>query len=104
MSELGDLDTAIDWGTLMSSREAIETDIRAIVSRALDGAIAPEDLPTDVPVFSGGLGMDSMSGIELLTAIEERFGIYIDDDNFQIFDSLDQMISFVESSLEDSSE
>ena len=86
----------------MSSREAIETDIRAIVSRAMDDEIAPEDLPLDVPVFSGGLGMDSMSGIELLSAIEERFGIYIDDDNFEIFDSLRQMIDFVENSLEDS--
>jgi acyl carrier protein len=79
----------------MSSREEIEREVRRIVSDAMDGEIAPQDLPLDVPIFSGGLGMDSMSGVELLGALEERFDIYIDDDNFEIFDSLQLMIDFV---------
>jgi len=80
----------------MSSREVIETEVRRIVSEAMDGEIEAYDLPLDVPIFSGGLGMDSMSGVGLLEALEERFDIYIDDDDFEIFDSLQQMIGFVE--------
>ena len=36
-----------------------------------------------------------MSGLELITEIEKRFDVYIDDDDFDIFDSLRQLIEFV---------
>ena len=79
----------------MMPRDEIETEVRRIVSEAMDGEIDAADLPLDVPIFSGGLGMDSMSGVELLSALEERFDIYVDDDDFEIFDSLQQMIDHV---------
>ena len=55
----------------------------------------PAGIPDDIPIFQKGLGLDSMSGLSLLTAIEERFNVYIDDDDFDIFDSLKLLVDFV---------
>ena len=79
----------------MQSSEGIELELREIISEALERRVAPDDLPRDVPIFHGGIGLDSMSGLALMTAIEERFDVYIDDDQFDIFDSLDQLVEFV---------
>jgi acyl carrier protein len=84
----------------MSQREQIELKLRQLVSDALEGQLAPADLPTNVPVFQGGIGMDSMSGVALMTAIEETFDVYIDDDQFDIFDSLDLIVDFIAKNTE----
>lgn len=79
----------------MKGREQVEAEVRELVAEALGGDMEPGQIPSDVPIFQGGLGMDSMSGVELMTALEERFDLYIEDDQFGIFDSLDQMVEFV---------
>jgi acyl carrier protein len=58
-----------------------------------DGEVG--DIRTDVPIFRGGLGLDSMSAVELLEQIESTFDIYVDDDDFEIFDSIDRLVAYV---------
>ena len=79
----------------MSDRAAIEQELRRIIARRMSDQPDPQTIPSDVPIFRKGLGLDSMSGIEMVAEIEEHFGVYIDDDDFDIFDSLDKMIDFV---------
>ncbi len=77
------------------NRETVEKQLREIIAGRMPDRPDPASLPTDVPIFQKGLGLDSMSGIELITEIEKRFDVYIDDDDFNIFDSLGALIEFV---------
>lgn len=77
------------------NREIVERQLREIIAERMPDRPDPASLPTDIPIFQKGLGLDSMSGLKLITEIEKRFDVYIDDDDFDIFDSLDQLIEFV---------
>lgn len=37
------------------------------------------DLPADTPLLAGGLGLDSVSVVRLLAAIEDRLGVDVAD-------------------------
>jgi len=76
-------------------RNTIEKKLRSIISARMPDKPDPSSIPADIPVFQNGLGLDSMSGIELVSEIEKHFQVYIDDDHFDIFDSLQKMIDFV---------
>lgn len=77
------------------NRDTVEKQLREIIAGRMADRPDPASLPADVPIFQKGLGLDSMSGLQLIADIEERFGVYIDDDDFDIFDSLDQLIAFI---------
>lgn len=79
----------------MLDRETVEKELRSIIAARIPGKPDPASIASDVPIFQKGLGLDSMSGIDLVAAIEKRFNVYIDDDDFDIFDSLERMIDFV---------
>ncbi len=79
----------------MADREHIEKQLRRIIADRIPDRPDPASLAADVPIFRKGLGLDSMSGLELITEIEKRFDVYIDDDDFDIFDSLRQLVEFV---------
>lgn len=79
----------------MADRETVDRELREIIAGQMPDGPEPDSIPDDVPIFSRGLGLDSMSGLSLLTAIEDRFDVYIDDDDFDIFDSLHQLVDFV---------
>ncbi|HUV36381.1 MAG TPA: acyl carrier protein [Patescibacteria group bacterium] len=77
------------------NRETVENQLREVIAGRMPGRPDPASIPTDIPIFQKGLGLDSMSGLELITEIEKRFDVYIDDDDFDIFDSLGALIEFV---------
>lgn len=39
----------------------------------------PEDIPDDSPIFVEGLGLDSLSALDLVILLEKEFGIKITD-------------------------
>jgi acyl carrier protein len=80
---------------MMVDRESVERDLRAMLASRMPGRPDPSTIASDVPIFQKGLGLDSMSGIELVVEIEQRFDVYIDDDDFDIFDSLENLIIFI---------
>ena len=79
----------------MADRDSVERELREILVARMSDKPDPVSIPADVPIFRSGLGLDSLSGLELLSSIEKRFGVYIDDDNFDVFDSLEKLIDFV---------
>ena len=59
-------------------REEIGERVRALLAAALERD--PDEvsaLPDDTPLFGSGLSLDSLTGLELLTAIKEGFGVDI---------------------------
>lgn len=43
-----------------------------------------EQLPEDTPLFGGSLSLDSLTGLELLTAIEREFGVDIASEDLSL--------------------
>lgn len=57
-----------------------------------------DTLDTSTPLFGSMPELDSLAVVELVTAIEERFGFYVDDDDFsgEIFETVGSLTEFVE--------
>ncbi len=83
----------------MASASALETEIKALIVEALAlEDVKPEEIETEAPLFVEGLGLDSIDALELAMALEERYGVAIEDDpdrNQQIFASVSSLAAFV---------
>ena len=83
----------------MQRNEGLEAELKKLIVEALVlEDIAPEEIETDAPLFVEGLGLDSIDALELAMALEERYGVKIEDDpdeNRQIFASVNSLADFV---------
>jgi acyl carrier protein len=83
----------------MQRNEGLEAELKKLIVEALVlEDIAPEEIETDAPLFVEGLGLDSIDALELAMALEERYGVKIEDDpdeNRQIFASVKSLADFV---------
>lgn len=77
----------------------LETEIKQLIIEALmleDMTVS--DIDSEAPLFIEGLGLDSIDALELAMALQERFGVQIQDDpdeNREIFASVKSLASFV---------
>lgn len=57
----------------------------------------PEDIDADEPLFSTGLGLDSIDALELIVLLEKEYGIKIQNpkDGQKVFYSLKTMAGFI---------
>jgi len=51
-----------------------------IVSRLKLEGVSPQEIGDDAPLFGEGLGLDSIDALELVLAVEQMFGVRIDDE------------------------
>ena len=60
--------------------------------------IAPDEIETDAPLFKEGLGLDSIDALELVVAIENIFGVIIEDEDVgkKAFASVDALAKFIQ--------
>ncbi len=83
----------------MQRSENLEAELKKLIVSALVlEDIAPEEIETDAPLFVEGLGLDSIDALELAMALEERYGVKIEDDpdeNRRIFASVRSLADFV---------
>lgn len=77
-------------------QEVIKT-VRSVLG--LDSAKVPLD--ADSPLLGSVAELDSMAVVSILTALEERFGIVVDDDEVdgRTFASVGSLTRFVEGKL-----
>lgn len=61
--------------------------------------VRPEDIPDDYSLLESGLALDSILIAELITRIEDRFGVQFDDRalDADLFNNLSRLAAFVES-------
>lgn len=59
--------------------------------------IKPEDIDINAPLFSDGLGLDSIDALELIVLLEKNYGIKIEDpkEGRRIFASVQTMADFI---------
>ena len=83
----------------MSDSVDLEAEIKQLIIDSLmleDLTVA--EIESDAPLFVEGLGLDSIDALELAMALEERFGVEIQDDpdkNREIFASVKSLAAFV---------
>jgi len=85
----------------MQRSEGLEAELKKLIVEALVlEDIAPDEIETEAPLFVEGLGLDSIDALELAMALEERYGVKIEDDpeeNRRIFASVKSLADFVSS-------
>ena len=59
--------------------EVIENRIKTALVEALKLKLDPASLPTDLPLIDKGLGLDSVSILQLVGSLEDEFSIRIED-------------------------
>ena len=83
----------------MGSPDTLEDEIKALLVEALAlEDIRPEEIETDAALFVEGLGLDSIDALEIAMALEERYGVTVEDDpeqNQRIFASVKSLAQFV---------
>jgi acyl carrier protein len=87
----------------MQAISGLESELKRLIVEALVlEDIAPDEIESEAPLFVEGLGLDSIDALELAMALEERFGVKIEDDpdeNRRIFASVRSLAEFVSSQL-----
>ena len=68
----------------MDKTERVATRVKKLLVQVLQIDIDPEDIADDEPLFGDGLDADSMLALELVSAIEEAFGIEVTDDELRV--------------------
>jgi len=64
----------------MTEEELIEQlKMQIIEAVSLEDDITPDDIDPDTPLFSEGLGLDSIDAIELILLLEKKYGIKIEN-------------------------
>jgi len=76
---------------------SIETDVKAIIVEQL-GVNAEEVVPA--ASFIDDLGADSLDTVELVMALEEKFGIEIPDEDAEKMVTVKNAIDYIESKLQ----
>jgi len=83
----------------MPAINGLESELKRLIVEALVlEDIAPDEIESEAPLFVEGLGLDSIDALELAMALEERYGVAIEDDperNQQIFASVSSLAAFV---------
>ena len=82
----------------MSDPGAIPARLRALLARVLEQPPAAMlALPDDTPLFGAGLALDSLTGMELLTAVHEEFGVDVaaEDLNLDSLETLGTLAAFI---------
>lgn len=64
-----------------SDREALQRELAQLIVDTLRLGILPEEIDHDAPLFEEGLGLDSVDALQLVVAIEKRFGVRITADD-----------------------
>ena len=69
---------------------------RIIEELALD--VTPAEIDSSAPLFGGGLGLDSIDGLELVVLLEKYYGIKVgqDEDMQNIFASVDTLYDYID--------
>ncbi len=82
----------------MDKTERVATRVKTLLVQVLQIDIDPEDIADDEPLFGDGLDADSMLSLELISAIEEAFGIEVTDDELRVelFELLRGLVEHVE--------
>jgi acyl carrier protein len=80
---------------------SIRAEIKRILVATLELDIPPEQIRDNDALFSHGMGVDSAEALEIVTAVEGRFGVKIHEDEIGLamFQDVSSIAAVVEEAL-----
>ncbi len=84
--------------------ETVGLKVRELLARVLELPIQEvAGLNDDTPLFGRGLSLDSLTGLELLTGVEQEFGIDIasEDLNLDSLESIGTLVAYLSTGQRD---
>jgi len=83
----------------VANPEAVEAEIKELIVEALMlEDVTPAEIESEAPLFVEGLGLDSIDALEIAIALEERYGVRVEEDpekNQELFSSVRSLAAFV---------
>lgn len=75
--------------------------VRSVLIETLELTQQPTELNRDTPLFGALPELDSFGVVQLVTELEERFDITIDDDEFgaDLFETVGTLTDFIDAKL-----
>lgn len=75
--------------------------VRATLIETLELTQRPDALTAETPLFGAIPELDSFGVVQLVAAIEDRFGITIEDDEFgpELFETVGSLADFVDAKI-----
>jgi acyl carrier protein len=63
--------------------------------------VTPEEIEDDAPLFTGGLGLDSLDAIELVVLVKIHFGVQIKnvEEGIMAFQSINSLADYIQRRL-----
>ena len=79
----------------------VTEDVREVLKTTLQIGERAHDIETDTPLLGNIPELDSMAFAMLITALEEHFDIFVDDDDIsaETFETFGSLCDFVEEKL-----
>lgn len=77
-------------------RREINDRLTRLIVEGIDLPIAPEQIDDDQPLFGRGLELDSLDTLEIVSLVEEEFGVAITDDDKFVFGSINSVADRIE--------
>ncbi len=74
----------------------LNTSLRSLLLAGLDLPDSPEHVDFDEPLFGRGLELDSLDTLEIVSILEEEFGILVSDEDRTIFGSINKLADVIE--------
>ena len=84
------------------TRAEIAARVTALICRLLPDAVNGRQLDDSTGLLGQGIGLDSVEVLQLVGAMEEEFGLTIDDESLEAayFETLGTVVAFVQGELE----
>lgn len=86
----------------MNETAQIAQRVKKVIVKSLELDIEPHEIGDDESLFEG-IGADSIAALEIVFALEEEFGIEVDDEDLRVelFDSVSAMSRYIAEVLAD---
>ena len=85
----------------MNDALSIRAEIKRILVDTLELDLPPEQVRDEDPLFTHGMGVDSVEALEIVKAVEDRFDVKIheDDIGLAMFEDVRSIAAVVEAAL-----
>jgi len=83
---------------MIESNTILQLEIAELMVQALNLDVAAAEIDPDAPLYSSGLGLDSIDILEVALVVSKRYGLQLKSDNesnHQTFSSLRSLAEYV---------
>ena len=81
-----------------SDNAALEREVAQAIVEALNLDVRPDEIAADSPLYSEGLGLDSIDILEIALVVSKKYGFQLrsdDENNVKIFRSLGSLVAHI---------